>query len=112
MHFNPVYIICVIVVLCLVVFFIQLLRKRSQRNRVNQIQLGMSEEHMLTIMRGKYNKSYLKNNRTKYEWRFSNAHSYGNSSHGFSSRTYTGVRKVTIYCKDGFVEEVKPYNLY
>ncbi len=65
---------------------------------------------MLNIMGSGYSRSLLKNNRVKYEWRI-NAISYGSSYKGFSSRSYSGVKKVTIYVKDGLVEEVKPYNV-
>jgi glutamine amidotransferase-like uncharacterized protein len=57
-----------------------------------------------------YNRSLLKNNRVKYEWRI-NATSTGSSYKGFSTRSYSGVKKVTIYVKDGRVEEVRPYNI-
>ena len=74
------------------------------------VEIGMSENNMLDIMGDGYNRSLLKNNRIKYEWRI-NAKSYGTSYKGVSARTYYGVKKVTIYTKDGFVEEVKPYNV-
>ena len=74
------------------------------------VELGMPEDEMLEIMGDGYNRSLLKNGRIKYEWRIE-ATSYGSSSHGFSTRTYSGVKKVTIYTKDGIVEEVKPYNV-
>lgn len=70
----------------------------------------MSEDEMLSIMGGGYNKSLLKNNRVKYEWRI-NATSSSYSSKGFSTRVYNGVKKVDIMVKDGLVEEVKPYNV-
>ena len=82
-----------------------------QQNKVSLITLGMPEDEMLAIMGNRYNKSLLKNNRVKYEWRYSNGGSYGSSFKGFSTRFYSGVRKVDIYCKNGFVKEVKPYNL-
>ena len=75
-----------------------------------QITLGMPEKEMLGIMGSGYSRSLLKNNRTKYEWRYSNGSSYGTYGHGMSMRTYSGVIKVIIYCKDGVVEEVRPYN--
>ena len=70
----------------------------------------MPEEEMLLIMGEGYNRSLLKNNRVKYEWRI-NASSYGTYCNGVSTRTYSGVKKVTIYTKNGLVEEVKPYNV-
>lgn len=78
--------------------------------------LGMSEHEMLEIIDrtfygGKHNKSLLKNNRVKYEWRISNGISQGFSYKGFSTREYTGVKKLDVYCKDGVVVEIKPYNL-
>ena len=66
------------------------------------IEIGMTEAEMLDIMGTGYTISKLKNNRTKYEWRIK-ASSYGQN--GF--RTYSGVQKATIYCKDGIVEEIK-----
>lgn len=91
--------------------FLGSLRRKEQKSTVEQIELGMSEEEMLSIMGGNPNRSLLKNNRVKYEWRYSNGSSTGYSHKGYSTRQYHGVRKVTIYCKDGYVEEVKPYNL-
>lgn len=78
--------------------------------------LGMSEHEMLEIIDrtsygGMHNKSLLKNNRVKYEWRISNGTSSGYSYKGFSMREYFGVEKLVVYCKDGVVEEIKPYNL-
>ena len=70
----------------------------------------MKESEMLSIMGGGYNRSLLKNNRIKYEWRI-NATSTGVSNRGVSSRSYSGVKKVDIYTKDGYVEEVRPYNV-
>ena len=84
--------------------------QREQLRRYEDIQLGMSESEMLSIMGGGYNKSLLKNNRIKYEWRI-NATSSGYSYKGMSSRSYSGVKKVTIYTKNGVVEEVKPFNV-
>ena len=78
--------------------------------------LGMSEHEMLEIIGrtsygGMHNKSLLKNNRVKYEWHISNGTSSGYSYKGFSMREYFGVEKLVVYCKDGIVEEIKPYNL-
>jgi len=75
-----------------------------------QVELGMEESQMLQIMGKGYNRSLLKNNRVKYEWRV-NARSSGYSRRGVSTREYRGVSKVDIYIKDGYVEEVKPYNI-
>lgn len=80
---------------------------RDQLKRYVNIEIGMSETDMLNIMGGGYNKSSLKNNRFKYEWRI-NASSYSN---GFGGRKYSGVKKVDIYVKDGLVEEIRPYNV-
>ena len=86
-------------------------RKQSQQlQRYWNVEIGMSEEEMLDIMGEGYNRSFLKNNREKYEWRI-NATSVGSSYKGTSFRSYSGVKKVTIYTKNGFVEEVKPYNV-
>lgn len=85
-------------------------RKIKQLHRYWHIKIGMPEDEMLSIMGTGYDRSLLKNNRVKYEWRIK-ASSYGSSYKGISTRTYTGVKKVTIYIKDGYVEEVKPYNV-
>lgn len=71
----------------------------------------MSESEMLKIMGRRCNKSLLKNNRVKYEWRYSNGGSIGRSYKGISVRKYNGVSKVDIYCKNGYVEEVRPHNI-
>lgn len=75
-------------------------------SRYKQITLGMPEQEMLKIMGKGYDKSLLKNNKNKYEWRI-NATSYG--YRGF--RTYSGVRKVDIVTQNGVVIEVRPYNV-
>ncbi|WP_024865644.1 hypothetical protein [Butyrivibrio sp. FCS014] len=85
--------------------------KAGRRNRVAKISLGMSENEMLKIMGRRYNKSLLKNDRVKYEWRYSNGGSTGSSYRGNSVRKYHGVSKVDIYCKNGCVEEVRPHNI-
>ncbi len=88
----------------------------QQRDRLEQleryldVEIGMSEDEMLEIMGEGFNRSLLKDNRVKYEWRI-NAQSYGSSYKGMSCRSYSGVKKVTIYLKNGFVEEVRPYNV-
>ena len=82
-------------------------RKRFKRlRRYLDIQIGMSEQDMLDIMGDGYSRSLLKDNRIKYDWRvtFSNY----NSSTGVGSLLNSGVR---VYTKDGYVEEVKPYNI-
>ena len=85
-------------------------QRLEQLQRYWDVQIGMPEYIMLDIMGDGYNRSLLKNNRVKYEWRI-NASSYGSSYKGISTRSYSGVKKVTIYCKDGYVEEIKPYNV-
>ena len=82
----------------------------EQLQRYWDVTIGMSEKEMLSIMGEGYNRSLLKNNRVKYEWRI-NASSVGSSYNGTSFRSYSGVKKVTIYTKDGYVEEVRPYNV-
>ena len=83
-----------------------LYRKKIQLENYWDIEIGMPESEMLKIMGNGYNRSLLKNNRVKYEWRI-NATSYGSGN----TRSYSGIKKVTIYTKDGYVEEVKPYNI-
>ena len=82
----------------------------AQLQRYWDVEIGMTENEMLSVMGGGFNRSLLKDNRVKYEWRI-NATSYGSSYNGFSTRSYTGVKKVTIYTKNGFVEEVKTHNV-
>ena len=100
----------------LLVFYAIYLSASINKKKIEQLQkywdvkIGMSESKMLSIMGEGYNRSLLKNNRIKYEWRI-NASSYGSSYKGFSTRSYSGVKKVTIYVKNGQVEEVKPYNV-
>ena len=71
----------------------------EQLQRYWDIEIGMTEKKMLDIMGNGFDRSLLKNNRIKYEWRIN-----VNSRH-------SRVKKVAIYTKDGFVEEVKPYNV-
>ena len=100
----------------ILIFYVIYLSVSINKKRIEQLQrywnveIGMPEYRMLSIMGDGYNRSLLKNNRVKYEWRI-NASSYGSSYKGFSTRSYSGVKKVTIYVKNGLVEEVKPYNV-
>lgn len=99
----------IFIVIFIIAIIIGFATKETQRSKVDSITLGMSEGEMLEIMGNRCTKSLLKNNRTKYEFRFSNATS--TSVRGTGTRVYSGVRKVVIYCKDGVVEEVRPYNV-
>lgn len=111
MTMNNIIILIIILFMFLVVIATYMeYRKIKQLQKYWKIEIGMIEEEMLDIMGRGYNRSLLKNNRIKYEWRI-RARSYGSSHNGYSTRTYTGVRKVTIYVKNGLVEEVKPYNV-
>ena len=109
-------IIWTIVIMSVIFIFIFALAFSISHKQIEKLQrywdveIGMTEYEMLDIMGGGYNRSLLKNNRVKYEWRI-NASSYGSSYKGVSVRSYSGVKKVTIYTKDGYVEEVKPYNV-
>lgn len=85
-------------------------KQLEQLQRYWNVEIGMSEEEMLNIMGKGYNRSFIKNNRVKYEWRI-NSTSVCHSYKGTSFRSYSGVKKVTIYTKNGFVEEVIPYNV-
>lgn len=108
---NLVVGIFIIIILVILLAGLQTSNKMHQLKRYEKITINMPEEEMLSIMGTGYDKSLLKNNRVKYEWRI-NASSYGNNSGSFSTRTYSGVKKVTIYVKNGRVEEVKPYNVH
>ena len=80
--------------------------KRDQLKRYKQIYRGMSEQEMLRIMGGGYNRSLLSGNKVKYEWRIK-ASSYG--LHGV--RVYSGVSKVAIITRNGSVIEVRSHNV-
>ncbi len=81
-------------------------RMRYKKNCYKRLRLGMSEEEMLAIMKGHYNKSYLKDNRIKCEWRYNN----GMSGSIKGLRFYSGVSKCTVYLKNGVIEEIRPFN--
>lgn len=80
-------------------FICKTLRKYHRLKKYADVTVGMKKEEMLTIMGNGYSKSLLRNNREKYEWRIL-----------FGSGSYR-VIKVDIYVKDGYVEEVRPFNL-
>lgn len=108
---EPMIITIFVVLLIVVIICIHFAGKKTrQLQKYWDIEIDMSEDEMLSIMGKGYNRSLLKNNRVKYEWRI-NGSSYGTSYKGFSTRAYTGVKKVTIYIKNGYVGEVKPYNV-
>ena len=108
-------------VIGIIFLFVYVKKTTSQRflnikDAIDLLYLGMPEHEMLetidrTFYGGRHNKSFLKKNRVKYEWRISNGISSGYSYKGFSTRAYSGVKKLDVYCKDGIVEEIKPYNL-
>lgn len=106
---TSVIMIAVIAVVFVIAFSIGN-KKIEQLQRYWDVEIGMTEDEMLDIMGDGFNRSLLKNNRVKYEWRI-NASSYGSSYKGFSTRSYSGAKKVTIYTKNGLVEEVKPCNV-
>ena len=101
----------VFAVICLLVDVaaeLSIIRKREKLRRYQKVEIGMSENEMLDIMGDGYNRSLLQNNRVKYEWRI-NASSTGyyyRFHFGVITHSYTGVRKVEIYVKDGCVEEI------
>ena len=107
---RKIWIIIALLFGIIFLLFLMILVSASKRLRQLQrywdVEIGMTEEEMLDIMGNGYSRSLLKNNRVKYEWRI-NATSYGSSYQGFSTRSYSGVKKVTIYIKDEVVEEVK-----
>ena len=88
--------------------------KRSTWKTYEQITLGMPEEEMLSIMGGKYNRSLLRDGITMYEWIYSSGgmigSAYMSNGIGFGSRTTIDGSKVDIVCRNGVVEEVRPYN--
>ena len=110
MQVSPLQLLIGFFIVVAVISVLGAAKKSAQLKRYTRITLGMSEAEMLKIMGGGYNKSLLKNNRVKYEWRI-NATSTSHSSGGIRYGSYRGVQKVDIYLTDGFVEEVRPYNV-
>lgn len=110
MNDEMLYLIIVGVLALAIIVWIVDIAKHAQLKRYRKIHIGMSEVDMLAIMGGGYNMSSLKGDKRKYEWRI-NARSSGTSYKGYSTRSYTGVKKVDIYTKNGFVEEIRPYNV-
>ena len=106
----PAIIILLIYAAIAIVFLSLQQRKLKQLQQYWNIKIGMSEAEMLQIMGNGYNRSLLKNDRIKYEWRI-NASSSGYTHKGYSTRHYSGVKKVAIYVHSGYVEEVRPYNV-
>ncbi len=106
---NITFVLYILVIVFIIALIHDVL-KRMQLKRYKRIHIGMAENEMLSIMGSGYNVSSLKNNRKKYEWRI-NATSIGSYGSGTSVRSYSGVRKVDIYTKDGRVEEIRPYNV-
>lgn len=96
----------IIMLIAIIIIPIMIFISTPKLRNYEDVELGMSEDEMLSIMGGYYNKSLLKNGRVKYEWRIgSSSYSHGNV------RFYSGVRKVSICVKNGVVEEVRPYNV-
>ena len=114
MFSDPIFrLIVAAIVIAILLASIPSIIRRNRIKRLRRywdVRTGMSEDEMLSIMGPGYDRSILKNNRVKYEWRVT-AVSHGSSSHGFSSRVYSGVKKVAIYTTNGIVEEIKPYNV-
>lgn len=94
-----------IIIIVIIILSILLLTKPRLRN-YEKIYLGMEENEMLRIMGGHPNKTLFKDGRIKYEWRIN-----GSSISQGSVRFYSGVKKVSIYVKNGLVEEVRPLNV-
>ena len=107
---HPFIVLFVFCVLLFILAMIPFIIRLNQMKRYRKITIGMTENEMLNIMGGRPIKSSLKNNRFKYEWRI-NASSTTSGSKGVYTTTYSGVKKVDIYTKDGYVEEIKPYNI-
>ena len=111
---TPMIILYIALFVLFVIALFLNIRKAQKRNKQLlqywQVYQGMPESEMLSIMGSGYSRNLLKNNRIKYEWRIS-AISHGSSFKGYSVRSYTGVKKVSIYVKNGYVEEVKTLNI-
>ena len=93
------------IIIVIIILSILLLTKPRLRN-YEKIYLGMEENEMLRVMGGHPNKTLFKDGRIKYEWRIN-----GSSISQGNVRFYSGVKKVSIYVKNGLVEEVKPLNV-
>ena len=87
-----VFIVCCVFLL---LFAVKGLFKELSLKKYTEVYADMPESQMLQIMGGGYSMSTLKNGRKKYEWRINGQR----------------VKKVDIYTKDGFVEEIKPFNI-
>lgn len=94
-----------IIIFVIIILSILLLTKPRLRN-YEKIYLGMEENEMLKVMGGHPNKTLFKDGRIKYEWRIN-----GSSISQGNVRFYSGVKKVSIYVKNGLVEEVRPLNV-
>lgn len=103
-------VLAVITILIDVAMGLTIIRKREKLRRYQKVEIGMSENEMLDIMGDGYNRSLLQNNRVKYEWCMK-ASSAAYYDRGVSTRSYSGDRKVDIYVKDGYVEEIIPDNV-
>lgn len=94
-----------IIIFVIIILSILLLTKPRLRN-YEKIYLGMEENEMLKVMGGHPNKTLFKDGRIKYEWRIN-----GSSISQGNVRFYSGVKKVSIYVRNGLVEEVRPLNV-
>lgn len=94
-----------IIIFVIIILSILLLTKPRLRN-YEKIYLGMEENEMLKVMGGHPNKTLFKDGRIKYEWRIN-----GSSISQRNVRFYSGVKKVSIYVRNGLVEEVRPLNV-
>ena len=94
-----------IIIIIVAISILHFLATPSLRN-YEKIYLGMEENEMLKIMGGHPNKTLFKDGRIKYEWRIrSSSFSHSNI------RVYNGTKIVSIYVKNGLVEEVRPTNV-
>ena len=109
-HWYIIVAVFVLMVFTFILYEIVSLKRLEKLKRYRKVKIGMSKTEMLSIMGRGYSKSLLKNKRVKYEWRI-NAISYGSSYRGVSHRSYSGVKKVSIYTQNGYVEEVRAHNI-
>ena len=98
------------IVLCIYMLRKKRIKEEEQLAQYWRVYQGMPEFEMLTVMGDGYSRSLLRNGRVKYEWRI-DATSYGSSYKGVSFRSYSGVKKVSIYVQNGHVEEVRTLNV-
>ena len=89
----PYVIISALAMIYIVYFAISGRQRFNQLQRYTRVYLGMSTDEMLQIMGPNYEVSSLRNDRQKYTWKY---------------RVTANTMSVSIYTKNGVVEEIRP----